>query len=318
MDETSQSRLTDPRSANGSFQTSSKTWADELSQYKMPSSNQSDLSFKVVNTESKPVKKHVTKEVIASSEKTKSQKEGTMFPGNQNRFKVYSDINENDTSKSDASSLENSKLDSTADSFEPDSMNAGAMLEHLKHLQEQLRKGEEERQMLAKKLAEQQESKITEQSRDSLSQYSMNSSGNVSRPFMPEADTNAELSQYSFTDKSTDVSMANDKSNGPKQSHDIPVQSGTSSQEKVLPVRRSPIGDHAKVEVNSKLTNGSSTQDVTSTEYSFTLSDSREQRSTSTPGLYFCQKVVHLFSTYLPLIVFFYHKLAVDIFFSNF
>ncbi|KAL4219939.1 hypothetical protein ACF0H5_020350 [Mactra antiquata] len=284
LDETTQSRISDPRSGNGSFQTSSKTWADELSQFKIPPSNQSDLSFKVVTKTSEPVRKQAVDKVQSSSEKSKPAKEGTMFAGDKNRFKVYSEINENEASKSDGSSLENSKLDSTADSFEPDSMNAGAMLEHLKKLQEQIRKGEQEREMLAKKLAEQQTSQVTEQSRDSLSQYSLNSSGNVSRPFMPDNDTNNELSQYSLSDKSTDVSMNNDQPNGSKQTSDIPLcQSAAISQEKPLPVRRSPIGDHARAEPHSGLTNGSGAQDV-STEYSFSMSDTKGQRSTSTPG----------------------------------
>ncbi|XP_060578889.1 protein piccolo-like isoform X4 [Ruditapes philippinarum] len=272
LDETSQSRQS--RTGDGSFQTGSN-WATELSQFKIPPSNQSDLAFKVMKPDA------------SKSTEKKPSGEATLFTGDKSRFKVYSDINgpeaESDTSKSESSSLEDSKMDSVLDSLEPDSMNAGAMLKHLKTLQEQLRKGEEERNMLAKKLADQQ-NKTPDQSREDLTQYSMNSSENVSRPFMPEQDT-SDLSQYSFTDKSTDVSMAgNDQSEKGKKSHNYPIQSGTSSVEKELLVRRSPIGDSAKVEPHSGLTNGREPQDATATEYSFALSESKQQRSTSTPG----------------------------------
>lgn len=278
LDETNQSRQS--KSGDGSFQTGSKSWASELSQYKIPPSNQSDLSFKLMKTQTDE-----------GSVAQKPAGEATVFASEKNRFQVYSDINgaesEEDNSKSENSSLENSKMDSAMDSFEPDSVNAEAMLQHLKNLQQQVRKGEEEREMLARKLAEQQRN-TTEPSGNELSQYSMNSGKNVSRPFMPDPDVSeekSELSQYSFTDKSTDVSMAtNDHSEKVRKSHDSPVQSGTSSIQKELPVRRSPIGDSAHVEPHSGLTNGREPQDVTSTEYSFALSDSRQQRSTSTPG----------------------------------
>ncbi|XP_045199776.2 uncharacterized protein LOC123554020 isoform X5 [Mercenaria mercenaria] len=278
LDETSQSRQS--RTGDGSFQTASNSWATELSQFKIPPSNQSDLAFRLMKSDAS--KSFTEKKPVG---------EAAVFNSEKNRFKIYSEINEPesgaDTSKSESSSLESSKMESALDSFEPDSLNAGAMLKHLKNLQEQLRKGEEERTMLARKLAEQQ-SNTTEPSREDLTEYSMDSSQNVSRPFMPDQDTSenkSELSQYSFTDKSTDVSMAaNDKSDKGKRSHDFPIQSGTSSVEKALPVRRSPIGDSAKMESHSGLTNGREPQDVTTTEYSFALSDSRQQRSTSTPG----------------------------------
>lgn len=275
MDETSLSRQS--KTGDGSFQAGSN-WAAELSQFKIPPSNQSELAFKVMKADTNK-----------SSTEKKPAGEAAVFTGDKNRFKVYSDINgpdsERDVTKSESSSLENSKVDSTMDSFEPDSMNAGAMLKHLKTVQEQLLKAEEERNLLAKKLAEQQ-NKSQDQSREDLTHYSMNSSENVSRPFMPEQDT-SELSEYSFTDKSTDVSMAaNDKSEKGKRMHDYPIQSGTSSVEKALPVRRSPIGDSAKAEPQSGSTNGRAPQDVTATEYSFALSESKEQRSTSTPGMF--------------------------------
>jgi hypothetical protein len=244
---------------------------------------------------------------------TKPTSEATIFPSDKNRFKVYSDINQTgsstDTSRTESSSLESSKMESEIDSFEPDSMNAGAMIQHLKNLQQQLRKGEEERNLLTRKLAEQEQSKSTEPSRAELSQYSLVSEPRVSRPFMPnDSDERSELTQYSFTDKSADSSMAaNDKTDKGRKSRSSPVESGTSSVEKVLPVRRSPIGDSAKMEPHSGLTNGKESQDstsvdyfkvkplsglangrdshdVTSTEYSFAVSEGRQQRSTSTPG----------------------------------
>lgn len=279
LDETNPSRQS--KSTDGSFQNGSKSWATELTQYKFPPSNQADLSFKLIGSESS-----------TAAPINKPSGEATVFASDKNRFKVYSDINETgsgaDTSKSDASSLESSKMESTMDSFEHDSMNAGVMLQHLKNLQQQLRKGEEERNMLAKKLAEQQRS--TERSTEDFTQYSIDSGENVSRPFMPDQDTledKSDLSQYSYTDKSTDVSVAaNNQSGKERQSPDFPIQSGTSSLEKALPVRRSPIGDNAKPEPHSGLTAGREPPDLTTTEYSFALSDSRQQRSTSTPGMY--------------------------------
>ncbi|XP_052218468.1 uncharacterized protein LOC127836082 isoform X3 [Dreissena polymorpha] len=257
LDETSLSRQTDTKSANGSFQ-NSKSWAAELSQFKIPASDQSELPFKVIPS----------KVPQASTDD-----QNTMFT--TNRFKIYSAINQ---SGSGASLSESSLMD------ESGSMNANDMMVHLKTLQDQIRRSEEERVMLTRKLAEQQ--KNSENQSKSLSQYSGESSHEVSRPFMNGPSKNdgnkSDLSQYSLTDKSADVSFSgNYQSETSKDRFESPVQSGTTCRE--LPVRRSPIG-HTATEAPKVLTNQRGVQDQTGTEFSFMMSSSKQQRSTSTPG----------------------------------
>ncbi|KAH3803178.1 hypothetical protein DPMN_156879 [Dreissena polymorpha] len=121
LDETSQSRQTDTKSADGSFQ-NSKSWAAELSQFKIPASDQSELPFKVMPS----------KVPQASTED-----QDTMFT--TNRFKIYSAINQ---SGSGASLSGSSFMD------ESGSMNANDMMVYLKTLQDQIRRSEEERVML--------------------------------------------------------------------------------------------------------------------------------------------------------------------------
>ncbi|WAR28283.1 CE295-like protein [Mya arenaria] len=264
LDDTNRSRQADnSRSVNGSFQTS-RSWADELTQYKMPASNQSELSFKFVA--SKPL----------SEDQKRPEAQATMFAA-KNRFQVYSAINNSgsDTSLSEGSLLENS-----------DSMNADDMMRHLKTLQDQLKRGEEERMLLTKKLMEKENSSSLPQPEE-LSQYSVNTGHDISRPFMSEKEgsnrNQGDLSQYSYSDKSTDASMAENKqSDKEKYQFESPVQSGTSSQQRVMPVRRPPIGQNAGVEPVTA--NSRAPPNTSGTEYSFALSDSREQRSTSTPG----------------------------------
>lgn len=125
-----------------------------------------------------------------------------------------------------------------------------------------------------------------------LSQHSIKSNNNKSRPFVDESgqdNDKSDLSQYSMTDKSTDASTV-DQSEQDKFKFESPIQSGTCSQEKELPVRRSPIG---RIAGNDDFTtNGKASSDVTGTEYSFALSESKSQRSTSTPGRVNCSLTV--------------------------
>ncbi|KAH3803177.1 hypothetical protein DPMN_156878 [Dreissena polymorpha] len=92
----------------------------------------------------------------------------------------------------------------------------------------------------------------------------------------------SDLSQYSLTDKSAEVSFSgNYQSDTSKDRFESPVQSGTSFRE--LLVRRSSIG-HTATEASKVLTNQRGVQDQTGTEFSFMMSSSKQQRSTSTPG----------------------------------
>ena len=219
----------------------------------MPPSDQQELSFKVVPKE----------KVQASQPK---EQDGSLFTEYRNRFKVYSEINESGTSASESGQLD------TSDSFQADSVNKDEMMKQLYSLQQQLRKGEEERQQLARKLAEQQsQSHVSESSRN---EASMNSEHSVSRPFMHGNGANQnELSQYSLSDQSGNTTSAADQSNHRKD-FDSP-------DARVMPTgRMSPIG--AKAESVKVLTNGKTGAD---SEYSFSLAGSKPQRITSTPGI---------------------------------
>ena len=233
----------------------------------MPPSDQSELAFKVMKSD------------VAPDSQEKPPKDGSIFTSDVNRFKVYSMIN-----KSDSSSEESS--DSITAAVERRTVDAGDMLKHLRNLQEELWSGEQTRKIIEQNLADRQ-TKPREDAQE-LSQYSMKLDDksrdmSVSRP-------DQELSQYSFSsDKSGDKSLPPSKEHQPSPVHGIPVLSGTSSVQREMPVRKSPIGDFVRpsspmAAVRSRSPEAAdSRQEVTSTEYSFTMTDGK-QRSTSTPG----------------------------------
>lgn len=263
LDETTASKQDISKSANGSFQTS-RSWSAELSQYKIPPSNQAELPFKIMPADQSQQKDQV------SMDDRKPPKDETLFTSN--RFKVYSAINDSNSSVSLTESLNNSE------SVPGDSINAAQMLKQLQDLQQQLRKGEAERKQLAEKLAEQQSqnSESTMDNRDVRK-----SDHSVSRPFMPEDVSHSDLSQYSFTDRSADNSTAvpTDQSDRAKEMFDSP-------DARSMPVRMSPIGHSLKVEPREISANGKGREEM-SAEYSFSLvgrSVDKDQRSTSTPG----------------------------------
>ena len=248
----------DPASANGSFQTS-KSWADELATYKAP--------FKVMKPE-------LTPEPIE-----KQSKEESMFAGDVNRFKVYSAINRSDSSTEESSSGDRRlaqergssvvNQSSTSESGEDETLGAQDMLNHLRKLQEELRNSEQTRKILEKDLADRQ----AESHKQHLESY---------KPDKYESAKGKDLSQYSLN---SDVSLDKDRSieRRPSPVTGIPILSGTSSVHRELPVRKSPIGD--LIRSRSPIIAGVTEPDLTTTEYSFTVSDGK-QRSTSTPGMF--------------------------------
>ena len=246
-------RSRDPHSTNGSFQ-SSRSWADELSSYKIPASHQEDLPFKIMKPDSAP----------DSAEKL--SKGESVFSGDVNRFKVYSAINKSDSSDSDESS------DSKTGEREDRTVNAEDMLLHLKNIQQELKTGERTRQILEKDLADRQAR--SDRHTSELSQYSVK--------FDNDSLKEKELSQYSFTsDKSGDKSMPVTKARKGSPVLEFPILSGTSSVQRELPVRKSPIGDLLRS--RSPVADNADRQEITTTEYLFTMADGK-QRSTSTPG----------------------------------
>ena len=200
----------------------------------------------------------------------KSSKEESMFSGDVNRFKVYSAIN-----KSDSSSEESS--DSGTAEVQRRTVDAGDMLQHLKNIQQELKSGEQTRKILEKDLAERQTK--SHANAQELSQFSLKLDESLREKSTSRADQ--ELSQYSFTsDKYDDKALRVSKERQPSPVREIPVLSGTSSVQRELPVRKSPIGDLVR---SRSPTAADTKQEITSTEYSFTMIDGK-QRSTSTPG----------------------------------
>ena len=204
----------------------------------------------------------------------KAIREDTIFTGDVNRFAVYSKIN--DLVHSDRSSP-SSDDDKRGGKTEGTTLNAEDMMNHLRDLQRQLQDEGEAREALARQLQE-----VQKQSASPSTKLDVQSHENDDGRFMADG-SKSDLSQYSLTDKSTDTSI-NDPSKV-KITYESPVQSGASSREKELPLRRSPIGDNARSE--SPAIAGThqmqTRQEVTSSEYSYGMEESK-QRSTSTPG----------------------------------
>ena len=254
----------DPASANGSFQ-SSRSWADELSTYKG--------QFKVMKLE-------LTPEAI-----DKQSKEESMFAGDVNWFKVYSTINRSDSSSEESSSGDQRQAqerlglvgNQSSVSVEDGTLGAQDMLNHLKKLQEELKNSEQTRKILEKDLADRQAEKHKEHL-ESYKPEKYNSAKVKEKPLQ----TDKDLSQYSLN---SDVSFDRNKlvygERRPSPVTELPILSETSSAQRELPVRKSPIGDLSRS--RSPVIVGVTEPDLTTTEYSFTVSDGK-QRSTSTPG----------------------------------
>lgn len=262
----------DPVSANGSFQ-NSRSWADELSAYKAPSSQQTELPFKVM-------KPDLTRDSVE-----KSAKEETMFTGDVNRFKVYSAINRSDSSSEESLDSNHRELQHGLSLVGMESRVGGEdrtpgaqdMLNHLRKLQEELKSSEQTRKILEKNLADRQ----AQPHQEHLEQYKPDKYDSVRVKEKP-LQIGQDLTQYSYN---SDISLDKDKSvtreRQPSPVYQLPVLSGTSSVQRELPVRKSPIGD--LIRSRSPMEAGESKQEITTTEYSFTMSDGK-QRSTLTPG----------------------------------
>lgn len=246
----------DPHPASGSFQ-NSRSWADKLSSYKISPSQQKEPSFKV------------TKPDLAQSSTSKSAKEESVFSG-ENRFKVYSAIN-----KSDSASEESNDSIVERGEKEERSLDAKDMLKHLRKIQEELKTGEQTRQILEKDLAD----RHTRSPEEQMEKYDSGKCSNIKMKEKLTSHPDQELSQYSFGSEKSSRSVSRESQ--PSPVCELPLLSGTSSVQRELPVRKSPNGDLLRA--GSPASFGDSKQEITSTEYSFAMAGGK-QRSTSTPG----------------------------------